>query len=166
MAGIIPGDEIKRLQRRINRLMEDWGLTEFESRYLEEMQRIQKRIEDLMKESELTNIDRNVMMPLADVRETEEAVMIIMDLPGIEKEDVDITIQEGEIRVVAERKAGSEISDKEYHKRERIHTKFYRTIKSPIAVKAEEARARLNNGVLEVTIPKEMIAARRRISID
>jgi HSP20 family protein len=166
MSGIIPADELKRLQKRMNRLLEDWGLTELESRYLEEMQRIQKRIEDLMKESELTNIDRNAMMPLADLRETDEALMIIMDLPGIEKQNVDITIQEGEIRIIAERKARSEVSDKEYIKRERIHAKFYRTIKLPMAVKAEEARAQLSNGILEVTIPKEMIAARRRISID
>jgi HSP20 family protein len=166
MAGIITGDEIKRLHRRMKRLMEDWGLTELEARYLEEMQKIQKRIEDLMKGSEVPSIDRNIMTPLADVRETEEAIMIIMDLPGIEKQDVDITILDGEIRVIAERKTGSEIADKEYHKRERIHTEFHRTIKLPIAVKAEEAQARLNNGILEVTIPKEMVAARRRISID
>ncbi|MCJ7443827.1 MAG: Hsp20/alpha crystallin family protein [Methanotrichaceae archaeon] len=166
MAGIIPGDELRRLQRRMNRLMEDWGLTKLESRYLEEMQRIQKRIEDLMKESEVTSTDRDIITPLVDIRETEEAIILVMDLPGVDKQDVDINIVEGKLHIVAERRSDTEVSEKEYHKRERIYTKFDRILNLPVAVKAEEANAKLTNGILEVTLPKEIITAKRRISIE
>lgn len=166
MAGLIPMDELKRLQKKMNRLMEDLGLTELESRYIEEMQRLQKRMSELMEEAETMPMEGNIFMPLADVKETEEAIVVTMDLPGVEKQDVDISISDDELRVVAEKKAETEVSEKDYHKRERTYKRFERMVKLPVAVKVEEAKARLDNGVLEVTLPKEVVTARKRISID
>ena len=166
MTGIIPTDEIKRLQRRMNRLIEDLGLTELESRYLEEMQRIQKRMSELMEDTDVTKLERNIILPLADVRETDEAIIVVMDLPGVDKHDVDIIIANEELHVTAERKVETESTEKDYHKRERTQTKFERMVKLPKAVKAEEAKARLSDGVLELTLPKEMVTAKRRISIE
>ncbi len=166
MAGLIPMDELKRLQKKMNRLMEDLGLTELESRYIEEMQRLQKRMSELMEEAETMPMEGNIFMPLADVKETEEAIVVTMDLPGVEKQDVDISISDDELRVVAEKKAETEVSEKDYHKRERTYKRFERMVKLPVAVKVEEAKARLDNGVLEVSLPKEVVTARKRISID
>lgn len=168
MAGIIPVEELRRLQKRMNRLMEDLGLTELESRYLEEMQRMQKRMSELMEEAGAGTapMEENVFMPLADVKETEEAVVVTMDLPGVDKQDVDISISDDELRVVAEKKEEKEISEKDYHKRERTHKRFERMVRLPVAVKAEEAKAKLENGVLEVTLPKEVVTAKKRINIE
>jgi HSP20 family protein len=150
----------------MNRLIEDLGLTELESRYLEEMQRIQKRISELMEDTDVTKLERNIILPLADVRETDEAIIVVMDLPGADKHDVDIIIANEELHVTAERKVETESTEKDYHKRERTQTKFERMVKLPKAVKAEEAKARLSDGVLELTLPKEMVTAKRRISIE
>jgi HSP20 family protein len=166
MTGIIPADEIKRLQKRMNRLIEDLGLTELESRYLEEMQRIQKRMSELMEETDVTKLERNIILPLADVGETDEAIIVIMDLPGVDKHDVDIIITDDELHVTAEKKIKTELAEKNYLKRERTQTKFERKVKLPKAVKAEEAKAKLSDGVLELTLPKEMITAKRRINIE
>jgi HSP20 family protein len=166
MAGLIPVDELKRLQKRMNRLMEDLGLSELESRYIDEMQRLQKRMSEMLEEAETIPMEGNILMPLADVKETEEAIVVTMDLPGVEKQDVDISISDDELRVVAEKRAETEVSEKDYHKRERTYKRFERMVKLPVSVKTEEAKARLENGVLEITLPKEIVTARKRISID
>jgi HSP20 family protein len=166
MAGLIPVDEIRKLQKRMNRLMEDLGLTDLESKYLEEMQRMQKRMSDIMEEVETTGMEGDIMTPLADVRETDDAVVVTMDLPGVDKQDVDITITDDELRVAAERKTETEVSEKDYHKQERTYRMFERMVKLPVAVKIDEATAKLADGVLEVTLPKEIITSRKRISID
>jgi HSP20 family protein len=166
MAGIIPYDEVRRLQKRMNRLMEDLGLSDFESKYVDEMQRLQKRMSELMEEAEKTPLDKSIIMPLADVKETDDNVIVTMDLPGIEKEDVDISIAEDELRVMAERKTETEVSEKDFHKRERSYRKFERILKLPVAVKVDEAKASLKEGVLEVTLPKEVITAKTRITIE
>ncbi len=166
MAGLIPVDEIRKLQKRMNQLMEDLGLTDLESKYLEEMQRMQKRMSDIMEEVETTGMEGDIMTPLADVRETDDAVVVTMDLPGVDKQDVDITITDDELRVAAERKTETEVSEKDYHKQERTYRMFERMVKLPVAVKIDEAKAKLADGVLEVTLPKEIITSRKRISID
>jgi HSP20 family protein len=166
MAGIIPTDELKRLQMRMNRLMEDLGLSDLESRYADEMQRMQKRISEMMEEASTGPVAGNIFMPLADVRETEDAVVVTMDLPGVDKKDVDITVSGDDLRVAAERKAEVEMSEKDYHKRERAYSRFERIVKLPVAVKMEEAKAKLSDGVLEITLPKEVVTAKKRINIE
>ncbi len=166
MAGIIPIDDLRRLQNSMNKLMEDLGLSDWESKYLGEMQRIQKRMNEVIGEMEMPEMEGNVIMPMADIKETDEAVVVTMDLPGINKEDVDISVTDNELRVVADRKEEKEISEKDYHKHERTHTRFERDVTLPVAVKADEAKAKLENGVLEITLPKEVVTARKRINIE
>ena len=165
MAGLIPIQDLNRLQKKVNKLMEELGLSDLESKYIDEMQKIQKLMGELTEEVE-TSQPVGSMMPLADVRETDEAIIVAMDLPGIDKQDVDITVSDDELLVVAEKKAETEVSEKDFHKRERTFSRFERAVKLPVAVKGEEAKARLTSGVLEVTLPKEAVTSRKRISID
>jgi HSP20 family protein len=164
MANLISSDEIKRIQKRMNRLMQDLGLTDLESKYLDEMQKIQQRMSEIMTESDVAGSD--VMVPLADVKETDDSVVVSMDLPGVDKKDIEISVTDDELRVSAKRKIETEAEEKGYHKRERSCARFERMVKMPVAVKNEEAKARLADGVLEITLPKEMVTSRKRITID
>lgn len=159
-------EELKKLQKRMNRLMEDLGLTDLESKYLEEMERMQKRMGDLMEEVDKKEDQGIKIRPLADVQETDGEIIITMDLPGIDKQNVDITISDDELSVVAERKEEKEMAEKNYHRRERTYKKFERTVSLPTGVKMEEAKARLADGILQITIPKEVVTTRKRITID
>ena len=154
------------MQKRMNRLMEDLGLTDLESKYLDEMERMQKRMSELMAEVETREDQGSKIRPLADVQETDGEIIVTMDLPGIDKQNVDITISDDEISVVAERKTETDVAEKNYHKRERTYKKFERTVSLPTGVKMEEAKARLAEGVLQIAIPKEVVTTRKRISID
>jgi HSP20 family protein len=166
LAGIIPVDDLRRLQKSMNRLMEDLGLSDWESKYLGEMQRIQKRMNDIMGEMEVPKVEGNIIMPMADIKETDDSIVVTMDLPGVNKDDVDISVTDNELLIVAERREEKEVSEKDYHKRERTYNRFERVVAIPVAVKADEANAKLENGVLEVTLPKEVTTTRKRISID
>ena len=76
--------------------------------------------------------------PFTDVMEEEEEIKIIMDLPGVEKEDIDVEVSEEEVRVSAER------GDR----------KYFKLVKLPAKVKPETAKAQYRNGVFTVTIEK------------
>ncbi|MDD1748821.1 MAG: Hsp20/alpha crystallin family protein, partial [Methanothrix sp.] len=140
MTGLVAAEEIKKLQKRMNRLMEDLGLTDLESKYLDEMERMQKRMSELMEEVETREDQGSKIRPLADVQETDGEIIVTMDLPGIDKQNVDITISDDELSVVAERKTETDIAEKNYHKRERTYKKFERTVSLPTGVKMEEAK--------------------------
>jgi len=164
LTNLISADEIRRLQKRFNRLMQDLGLTDLESKYMDEMQKIQQRMSEIMAESDVGESD--VMVPLADVKETDDSVVVCMDLPGVDKKDVEISVTDDELRVSAKRQIETEIDGKRYHKRERSYARFERSVKMPLAVKKVEAKAKLADGVLEITLPKELVTSRKRITID
>ncbi|MHC1631584.1 MAG: Hsp20/alpha crystallin family protein [Methanotrichaceae archaeon] len=172
MTGLIPKDDIKRLQRRMNRLMEDTGLSEIESRYIPEVRRVQekmnKMMEDFLDEEEpIASVESiDVMSPLADIKETDQEVIVTMDLPGMVKKDIEISVSEDSLDVKAERKEEKEETKEEFYRKERNYAKFERALKLPAEVKAEEAKASLNNGVLEIRLPKVEVTTRKKITIE
>jgi len=171
MTGLVPRDDFKRLQRRMNRLMEDVGISDAEARYMPEIRRIQDKmnqvIEDFMAESPAASgAFGDVMKPLADVKETDEEVVVTMDLPGMDKGDVEITVTEDALEVKAERKTEKEEKGEEFRRKERTFARFERSLKLPAEVKAEDAKASLKDGVLEVHLPKVEVTARKKVKIE
>ena len=168
MTGLVPRDDFKRLQRRMNRLMEDVGISDPESRYMPEIKRVQDKmnqlIEDFMAEAPVRFSD--VMKPLADVKETDEEVIVTMDLPGMDKGDVEITVTEDALEVKAERKTEKEEKEEEFYKKERTFARFERSLKLPAEVKADDAKASLKDGVLEIRLPKVEVTARKKVKIE
>ena len=106
--GLIPAEELRKLQTRMNKLMEELGLDSIESKYADEWRRMQKRMGDLREDVEGPEPKKGVIRPLADVQETDEAVVVTMDMPGVEKQDIDISVVEDELRVSGERKREAE----------------------------------------------------------
>jgi HSP20 family protein len=155
----------------MNRLMEDIGISEPESRYMPEIRRVQDKmnqlIEDFMSESPVApGTFGDVMAPLADVKETDEEVVVTMDLPGMDKGDVDISVTENSLEVRAERKTEKEEKAEEFYKKERTFSRFERSLTLPAEVKAEEAKASLKDGVLKVHLPKVEMTARKKVRIE
>jgi HSP20 family protein len=161
MAGLIPMEEIKRLRKRMDRIMDDIS-SELETRYPEEMKALQDRMNRLMEEFERQSPSDSIA-PLADVRDTDEALIVAMDLPGVSKDDIELTVSENELHVKASREVKK---DKDYHSQERICARFERLVKLPVVVKGNEAKAKLKDGVLEITLPKEVVVSRKRIIIE
>ncbi len=151
--------------------MEDIGISEPESRYMPEIRRVQDKmnqlIEDFMAESPAAaGAFKDVMKPLADVKETDEEVVVTMDLPGMDKGDVEINVTEDTLEVKAERKTEKEEEKEEFHRKERTFARCERSLKLPAEVKADDAKASLKDGVLEVRLPKVEVKARKKVTIE
>ena len=122
---------------------------------------MQKRMSDLMGKSRRAG--KGVRKPLAHVHETDDAVVVMGHAWGDNKE-IDITIQTMSC-VWWREKARDRGAEKDYHKRERTYKRFERRVSLPCERQDGGGKARLAEGVLEVTLPKVVIVSRKRISI-
>lgn len=92
--------------------------------------------------------------PQVDVFETDHKVLILMDLPGISKEDIDLYIERNQIVMEATKKEKRAPKKARYFCIERFFGKFRRTVEIPATVNTGEARAVLEDGVLKIELPK------------
>lgn len=93
-------------------------------------------------------------LPSVDVFEKEGQLVIRADLPGLKKEDIDVSVQEGNLIVRGERKEESRVEKEDYLRLERATGSFYRCLPLPSEVKPEEIKAEFKDGVLEIRLPK------------
>ncbi|MCX8162981.1 MAG: Hsp20/alpha crystallin family protein [Candidatus Micrarchaeota archaeon] len=91
----------------------------------------------------------------ADLYETDKEVIAQFDLPGFDKNDIDIKISDNNLTVKVEKKAQKEEKAKGYYLSERSYAGFYRCISLPPYLKPDQAKAEYKNGVLTISIPKD-----------
>jgi HSP20 family protein len=103
--------------------------------------------------------------PAVDIRETDEALVLTAELPGLTKEDVQITLENQVLTLSGERKFEKEAKGENYHRIERSYGAFTRAFTLPTHVKTEKVDASFEHGVLTVTLPKMEESKPRRISI-
>lgn len=92
--------------------------------------------------------------PRVDAFEKNGDLVIKAELPGVKKEDVAVTIEDGDLIVSGERKSESEVKEEAYHRMERTFGSFHRRLAIPFDVKADQVKASFTDGVLEVILPK------------
>ena len=98
--------------------------------------------------------ERKGFGPSIDMQETEKEIIIKADLPGMDLEDLDITVNEQAVQLKGELKQEENREEKGYHMTERRYGSFFRTIQLPSEVISGQAIANYKNGVLKLTIPK------------
>jgi HSP20 family protein len=94
-------------------------------------------------------------VPLCDVVDLGDRYSITMEIPGIEKEKIDISVDSNTVEVKAETRAEEEEKGKNYIYRERKHKTFHRHIDLPEEVMSSKAEAKMRNGELEIIVPKK-----------
>ncbi len=92
--------------------------------------------------------------PETDVSESDEGVHIVMELPGLEEKDIEISITEGLLTVRGDKRAEKEVSEPDYHLRERVYGSFQRRFQLPPELDTERAEAHYQNGVLTINVPR------------
>ena len=116
-------------------------------------------------ESQSRSVDRPAQFRI-DVYETDNAYRVIADLPGIRKEDINITINGAEVAISADAKREQAVGDGEKALlNERFEGKYYRAFTLGHEVDEVNAQARYTDGVLELTLPKSPDAMPKRITI-
>jgi HSP20 family protein len=92
--------------------------------------------------------------PLTDVIETDDDIIIKVDLPGVKKEDINIGIAEDSVEVMAKFEEKSEVRDVNYIQKERTYGETLRKVSLPAKVKTEETRGTFSDSILTIKMPK------------
>lgn len=105
-------------------------------------------------------------VPPVDIVESTDAFVVTADLPGLSKEDIDISLEGNMLTVSGERSyVHNEESDTKFRRVERAHGTFRRSFRIPAEVDASKVEAGFANGVLTLTMPKADIARSRKIEV-
>jgi HSP20 family protein len=124
-----PFEEIRRTQERLNQLFEDFMPMEEWG-------------------------GGKVFTPAIDIKDEEDKLVVTTDLPGINKENVEINLKEDMLEISAKSGKEQETEEEGYVRKERAYTRFYRAVRLPSSVKEEGSTAKIENGVLTITLPK------------
>lgn len=103
--------------------------------------------------------------PTLDVSETDEAIQIKVDLPGIKPEEVDVEVRNNVLEVTGERKEEREEKGKTWHRTERRVGRFARSLPLPCEVQEDKVVAECSNGVLNILLPKAEQAKSEKIAV-
>lgn len=103
--------------------------------------------------------------PAIDIREQGNAYVFAADLPGLGKEDVDVTFEDNVLTIAGERRFEEKEDEGEYRRVERRYGKFTRSFALPSQVDSEKVEASFKNGVLTITVPKLAAAQARKVKI-
>jgi HSP20 family protein len=104
-------------------------------------------------------------IPAMDLVETDDHFVLKADLPGIDESDVNIVFENNVLTVSGERRTEHEAKKDGYYRLERTMGSFARSLTLPEGIDADAVKAKFDNGVLEVRIPKPAEAKPRRIQI-
>jgi HSP20 family protein len=104
-------------------------------------------------------------MPNVDIYETKDAICVRAELPGVDKNAVNVEVKEGVLTLRGERKFEREVKEENYHRIERSYGTFHRSFTLPSSVDAEKVSARMKDGVLELDLPKKEQAKPKQIKV-
>jgi HSP20 family protein len=103
--------------------------------------------------------------PALDISERKDAYLVTVELPGVEADDLQITLEDGLLTIQGERQFTQESSEQQFHRVERRYGAFRRSITLPAHVMAEGIQATADNGVLQIMVPKLEEATPKRIQV-
>jgi HSP20 family protein len=103
--------------------------------------------------------------PPVEIYEADEELIIVLELPGFKKNQINISFENGQLTFSGERNEDSQ-EGRNYHRNERWSGRFERSFQLPVSADTERISAGLQNGLLRVTIPKKEEAKARQISVE
>ena len=103
--------------------------------------------------------------PALDVFEEKDNFVVKAELPGMKKEDIEVSFHDGSLSLSGERQSETKQHDAEIYRAERYFGRFQRTVTLPAAVAADKIKAAYKDGVLTVTLPKTEEAKPKQIDV-
>jgi HSP20 family protein len=125
---------------------------------------------DRIFESPLTELTRTAPLlsgwaPALDVYEEKDHFIVKAELPGMKKEDIEVSFTDGSLSISGERKSETKHEDAEVYRAERFFGRFQRTVTLPTPVAVDKTKASYKDGVLTVTLPKTEEAKPKHIDV-
>jgi len=103
--------------------------------------------------------------PVLDISETEKEIVIKAELPGLEPEEIDVSLDRGVLTISGEKQAKQEQKGEHYYQIERSYGSFQRSVALPAEVDEEKIKAIFKRGVLNIVLPKTKAALEKRRKI-
>ncbi len=145
-----PMRELESIKRDMERLVGDF-VEPFPARHLFRWPRLS---------------ENDAYYPSIELINRDNEYLVRVELPGIDKKDLDLTITDDTLTIKGEAKRSEEVKEDEYLLSEVTYGKFSRTITVPTEVESGKARAKANNGILEITLPKKKESKPKEIKVE
>jgi HSP20 family protein len=104
--------------------------------------------------------------PIVDIEEDNDSIMVKAEIPGMQKEDIKVSVQSNILTITGERKHESETKNKTFHRVERSYGKFSRMITLPTDVDSDKVKANYKDGILSITLPKPEATKPKHIDVE
>jgi HSP20 family protein len=114
----------------------------------------------------LSRAEAETVSPSIDMYDRKDEIVVKAELPGVEKEDIDLTISENSLTIKAESKKDEEVKEEDYYSREIHYGTYTRTLTLPAEVDSSKAKATFKNGILEIVLPKKEEAKPKEIKVE
>lgn len=126
-----------------------------------------KKFSDIMDEffNDAVTTRKNSFAPSIDISETDKQYIIDVEVPGIDKKDIELNIDNNMLTISGERSFNKEEEGKQYHRVESHYGTFNRSFRLPDNVDSESINATYNNGILNITVDKSEDKLKKQIEI-
>ena len=140
-----PFREMSALQERMNRLFSD------------------VRAQAPVRGEEIV---QGAWVPAVDIFETNEAIVLKAELPGITAQDISVEVKDNTLTLKGEKKFEKEVKEENYHRVERSYGSFQRAFTLPGTIHQEKVKAKFKDGILEITLPKVEETKPKQIKVE
>ena len=106
-----------------------------------------------------------ITTPSVDLYEEKDDIVVKVELPGMEKDNIEVNLTDDRLTIKGEKKKEEEIKKENYYRSERSYGSFIRTLELPRDVQADKIKAVFKNGVLEVRLPKTEEAKKKETKV-
>ena len=120
-------------------------------------------------DEEILSPQRTQKLPLdlaVDLFEEKDNLVANLNVAGIEPDDLDVTVEDGYLRVAGSRNETNEVKDKNYYSKQISRGSFERVIPLPIEIDKDSIKAEIDNGILVVTMPKKQEVADKKKKVE
>jgi HSP20 family protein len=104
-------------------------------------------------------------VPAVDISERKDAYLVAAELPGVKTDDLEITFEDGLLTIQGERRFAHDSAEEKMHRTERYYGAFRRSITLPSHVEADKIEASVQDGVLQILVPKAPDVQAKRIQV-
>ena len=116
-----------------------------------------------MAPASLSEFDWN---PSVDVSETDDSIIVTAEVPGVDPENIDVSVDENQLVISGEKKQEEEEKEKNFYRMERSYGSFKRIFTLPRSADVDKVSASQKDGVLTVTIPKTEVAKGKKVKVN
>ncbi|MDH4232898.1 MAG: Hsp20/alpha crystallin family protein [Nitrospirota bacterium] len=143
-----PIRELEDMRKDLNKLFEEFADPDIRGRFQS------KRVEP------------GTIIPHVDMLDRKAEIVVRAELPGVEKDNIDLTMTKEALTIKGEVKKDEELQKEDYYLSERRYGSFSRTLPLPVEIDSSKVKAHFRNGVLEIVLPKKEDVKPQEIKVD